>query len=91
MPNRIHPTAVLGPGVELGSGNVVGLYAVVLGPCRIGDDDWIGPHVVPGTRRRSAGTTTGPPGTATWSAVARRSGTTRRCASTRPSTRARRR
>ena len=34
--NRIHPTAVLGPGVELGSGNVVGPYAVVLGPCRIG-------------------------------------------------------
>ena len=49
MPNRIHPTAVLGPGVELGSGNVVGPYAVVLGPCRIGDDNWIGPHVVLGT------------------------------------------
>jgi UDP-N-acetylglucosamine acyltransferase len=36
MANRIHPTAVLGPGVELGSGNVVVPYALVLGPCRIG-------------------------------------------------------
>lgn len=49
MPNRIHPTAVLGPGVELGTGNVVGPFAVVLGPCRLGDDNWIAPHAVLGT------------------------------------------
>ena len=49
MSNRIHPTAVLGPGVELGSGNVVGPFALVLGPCRIGDDAWIAPHAVVGT------------------------------------------
>jgi UDP-N-acetylglucosamine acyltransferase len=46
--NRIHPTAVVGPGVELGSGNVIGPYVVLLGPCRIGDDNWIGAHVVLG-------------------------------------------
>jgi UDP-N-acetylglucosamine acyltransferase len=49
MANRIHATALVGPGVELGSDNVVGPYAVLLGPCRIGDDNWIGPHVVLGT------------------------------------------
>jgi UDP-N-acetylglucosamine acyltransferase len=48
MANRIHPAAVVGPGVELGDGNVVGPYAVLLGPCRIGDGNWIGPHVVLG-------------------------------------------
>jgi UDP-N-acetylglucosamine acyltransferase len=49
MTNRIHPTAVLGVGVELGVDNVVGPYCVLLGPCRIGDGNWIGPHVVLGT------------------------------------------
>lgn len=48
MSNRIHPTAVVGPGVELGTGNVIGPYAVLTGPCRIGDDNWIGAHVVLG-------------------------------------------
>lgn len=43
--NRIHPTAIVGPGVVLGTGNIIGPYAVVLGPCRVGDDNWIGPHV----------------------------------------------
>lgn len=45
MSNRIHPTAIIGPGVELGTGNVIGPYAVLLGPCRIGDGNWIGPYV----------------------------------------------
>jgi UDP-N-acetylglucosamine acyltransferase len=43
--NRIHPTAVISPGVELGEGNVIGPYAVLLGPSRIGDRNWIAPHV----------------------------------------------
>lgn len=43
MQNRIHPTAIIGTGVELGTGNVIGPYTVVLGPCRIGDGNWIGP------------------------------------------------
>jgi UDP-N-acetylglucosamine acyltransferase len=47
--NRIHPTAVVGDGVELGDGNVVGPYAVLLGPCHVGDNNWIGPHATLGT------------------------------------------
>lgn len=47
--NTVHPTAVIGPGVELGTSNVVAPYAVILGPCRIGDRNWIGPHVTLGT------------------------------------------
>lgn len=48
MSNRIHPTAIIGPGVELGAGNVIGPYAVLMGPCRIGDGNWIGPYVALG-------------------------------------------
>jgi acetyltransferase-like isoleucine patch superfamily enzyme len=44
-----HPPAVLGSGVDLGSANVVGPYAVIPGPWRIGDGTRIGPHVAPGT------------------------------------------
>lgn len=47
--NRIHPTAVLGDGVELGEHNVIGPYAVLVGPLRIGDHNWVGPHAVIGT------------------------------------------
>ena len=46
--NKIHDTAVIGPGVELGEDNVVGPYAVLTGPCRIGDRNWIGAHAVLG-------------------------------------------
>ncbi len=49
MGNRIHPTALVGEGVELGDGNVVGPGAVLVGPCRIGDGCWIGPYVSIGT------------------------------------------
>jgi UDP-N-acetylglucosamine acyltransferase len=49
MSNRIHPTAVVGDGVELGDDNVIGPYSIVTGPCRIGTRNWIGPHVVIGT------------------------------------------
>lgn len=62
--NRIHPTAVIGPDVELGDGNVVGPYAVLLGPATIGDDNWIGPHVVVGT----PGEVRGEPHRAAWEA-----------------------
>ncbi|NKQ53491.1 UDP-N-acetylglucosamine acyltransferase [Amycolatopsis sp. K13G38] len=47
--NRIHPTAVLGAGVELGDGNVIGPYTIIRGPAVLGDDNWIGPHVTIGT------------------------------------------
>ncbi len=45
MSNRIHPTAIIGDGVELGEGNVIGPYTVIVGPCRVGSGNWIGPHV----------------------------------------------
>lgn len=46
---RIHPSAVIGEGVELGVDVTVGPHAVVLGPTVIGDRVWIGPGVVIGT------------------------------------------
>ena len=49
MGNRIHDTAIIGDGVELGDGNVIGPYTVIVGPCRIGHGNWIGPHVTIGT------------------------------------------
>jgi UDP-N-acetylglucosamine acyltransferase len=48
MGNQVHDTAIIGPGVELGDGNVIGPYAVITGPCRIGDRNWIGAHAVIG-------------------------------------------
>ena len=56
MANRIHPTAVIGTGVEFGDNNVVGPYTVVSGPARIGDGNWIGSHVAIGgpAERRDA-------------------------------------
>ncbi|MDA3038237.1 MAG: acyl-ACP--UDP-N- acetylglucosamine O-acyltransferase [Actinomycetota bacterium] len=39
----IHPTAFVGPGVEVGVGVSIGPHAVLLGPTVIGDGVWIGP------------------------------------------------
>jgi len=47
--NSVHPTAVIGEDVTIGSGNVIGAFAVILGPTRIGNGNWIGPQVVIGT------------------------------------------
>jgi UDP-N-acetylglucosamine acyltransferase len=47
--NQIHHTAVIGDDVQIGEGNVIGPFAVIIGPCSIGDDNWIGPNVVIGT------------------------------------------
>ncbi|MBL5974871.1 MAG: acyl-ACP--UDP-N- acetylglucosamine O-acyltransferase [Candidatus Leucobacter sulfamidivorax] len=41
--NRISSHAFVGPGVELGERVAVGPGAVLLGPCVIEDDAWIGP------------------------------------------------
>lgn len=49
MANQIHPTAVIGPGVELGDDNIIGPYATVYGPTMLGDGNWIGPHACIGT------------------------------------------
>lgn len=47
--NEVHPTAIIGPDVNLGSGNVIGAYSVILGDVHLGSDNWIGPHVVIGS------------------------------------------
>ncbi len=46
--NQVHSTAVVGPHVRLGTGNVVGPGVVLAGPLSIGDDNWFGAHVVIG-------------------------------------------
>jgi UDP-N-acetylglucosamine acyltransferase len=45
----IHRSAIVAPEVEIGDGTLVGPFAVVLAPCSIGRDCWIGPHAVIGT------------------------------------------
>ncbi|TCP57063.1 acyl-[acyl-carrier-protein]--UDP-N-acetylglucosamine O-acyltransferase [Tamaricihabitans halophyticus] len=55
MTNQIHPTAVVGAGVEMGTGNVIGPYTVIVGPVVLGDDNWIGPHVTIGTPAEDRG------------------------------------
>lgn len=47
--NKIHPTAIVEPSVQIGRGNTVGPYAVIMGDVRIGDGNWIGPHVTIGS------------------------------------------
>ncbi|MEE4184438.1 MAG: acyl-ACP--UDP-N-acetylglucosamine O-acyltransferase [Gammaproteobacteria bacterium] len=44
--NDVHPTAVIGPEVELDDGVSVGAYAVIDGRVRIGAGSRIGPHCV---------------------------------------------
>jgi UDP-N-acetylglucosamine acyltransferase len=53
--NRIHPTAIIGDGVELGTDNIIGPYSVIVGPCRIGNGNWIGPQVTIGTPAEDRG------------------------------------
>jgi UDP-N-acetylglucosamine acyltransferase len=48
MGTQVHGTAVLGSGVELGEDVVVGPFAVLTGPCRVGDRTWVGAHAVLG-------------------------------------------
>lgn len=49
MSNNIHPTAIIGPDVQMGVGNEVGPYTTIFGPVVIGDRNIIGPHVTIGT------------------------------------------
>ena len=46
---RVHPTAVVSDGVELGAGCVIGPHAVLLGPCRLGEGVQIGAGCVIGS------------------------------------------
>ena len=45
----IHRTAIVAPEVEIGDGTIVGPFAVLLAPCSVGRNCWIGPHAVIGT------------------------------------------
>jgi len=47
--NQIHKTAIIGRDVLLGDGNIIEEYAVIKGNTHLGDNNWIGPHVVIGT------------------------------------------
>jgi UDP-N-acetylglucosamine acyltransferase len=42
----IHPTAIIDPSAEIGSGVSIGPYSVIGPDVVIGDECWIGPHVV---------------------------------------------
>jgi UDP-N-acetylglucosamine acyltransferase len=46
MASEIHPTAILSPGAELGTGVVIGPYSVIGPSVQVGDGTRIGPHVV---------------------------------------------
>ena len=46
--NTIHPTAIIGDSVVIGTGNTIGPYAVILGNVKIGNDNWIGSHAAIG-------------------------------------------
>ncbi len=47
--NFIHPTAVIGENVVLGTGNWIGPHVVLAGNTHIGNTNWIGPGVCIGT------------------------------------------
>ena len=47
--NQIHPSAFIDETVQLGTGNIIGPFSVILGKTKIGNNNWIGPHVVIGT------------------------------------------
>ena len=42
----IHPTALIDPAARLGNNVSVGAYSIIGADVEIGDDTWIGPHVV---------------------------------------------
>ena len=46
---RIHPSAVVGDGVEFSGDATIGPGAVLLGPLKVGHRVWIGPNAVIGT------------------------------------------
>lgn len=46
--NQIHPTAIIGPQVKLGRGNVIGPFVNIIGDVTIGDNNWFGSGVIIG-------------------------------------------
>lgn len=49
MTNTIDPTVLIRGDVQIGTGNEILPYTVLIGPLVIGDDNLIGPHVAIGT------------------------------------------
>lgn len=47
--NKIHPTAIIGPHVKLGSRNSIGPYVIIGGNVELGDDNWIGGGTIIGS------------------------------------------
>jgi len=47
--NKIHSSVIIEGDVEIGINNEILPYSVLIGPLRIGDNNWIGPHVIIGT------------------------------------------
>jgi UDP-N-acetylglucosamine acyltransferase len=54
----IHSTAIVAEEVAIGDGTIVGPFAVLLAPCSVGRNCWIGPHVVTGTTAEHLGAMT---------------------------------
>lgn len=46
--NQIHPTAIIGPQVKLGQGNIIGPFVNIIGDVSIGDNNWFGTGVIIG-------------------------------------------
>lgn len=46
MTNTVHPSAILGPDVVLGNGNIIGPGVVMRGRITLGDDNELGAHTV---------------------------------------------
>lgn len=46
--NEIHPTAIIGQGVVMGTGNYIGPYVVLGENVILGNDNYIGPHCIIG-------------------------------------------
>lgn len=44
--SKIHHTAVIEPGAEIGKGTEIGAFAVIGAEVRIGENNWIAPHTV---------------------------------------------
>lgn len=58
--NIIHPTAIIGPNVKLGSGNYIGPYCVFSGDVEIGDNNKFISHVSVGSPPEHRGFTMDP-------------------------------
>lgn len=57
--NKIHETAIVPPGLEIGQGNTIGPYCVIAPGTKIGDNNYFGPYCTIGMQaqiRNGAGT-----------------------------------